>query len=167
VITVLGIDGGMSGALAVLREDGRLWVADTPTYEHPTGGRRLATTELLWAIDMAEADAAYLERGQEMMRVALDGTRRRQGHMYEYGFTNGQIQMACVVKLGDADVHIIEPQAWKRWCHLLGKDKEKSRELAIEWWPKYAGSYFSRKMDHNRAEAALIARYGLFLRIGN
>jgi len=39
-----------------------------------------------------------------------------------------------------------------------GCDKEKSRALAIQFWP--GCGFFSRKKDHGRAEAALIARYG-------
>ena len=46
---------------------------------------------------------------------------------------------------------------WKKHFRLLGGDKEASRAMAIRLWPK--SDRFSRKCDHGRAEAALIARY--------
>ena len=42
---------------------------------------------------------------------------------------------------------------------LRGKTKDHSRHLAAELWP---GSEFRLVKHHNRAEAALIARYGLY-----
>lgn len=48
------------------------------------------------------------------------------------------------------------PQVWKRQVGLLKKDKDVSRALAVRLWPQRA-LWVDRKMDHNRAEAALIA----------
>ncbi len=41
--------------------------------------------------------------------------------------------------------------------YKLGKDKELAIALAIQLFPK---APLSRKKDHNRAEALLIANYG-------
>lgn len=51
----------------------------------------------------------------------------------------------------------ITPQKWKQANGLIGKDKDASRQLAMELWPQHADR-FKRKMDDGRAEAALIAR---------
>ena len=54
---------------------------------------------------------------------------------------------------------MIEPQEWKRAVHLLGKDKEASRQKASELM--IGGSfYWPNKGHHGRAEAALIAYCG-------
>jgi hypothetical protein len=45
---------------------------------------------------------------------------------------------------------------------LHGPDKEPSRQLVIARLPQQTG-YFARKADHGRAEAVLIALYGLDL----
>ena len=45
---------------------------------------------------------------------------------------------------------------WKRKLHLPGKDKEAARQRALQLFPKHH-SLFSRKKDHGRADAALIA----------
>lgn len=47
------------------------------------------------------------------------------------------------------------PSQWKRQMGLSA-DKERSRQVAIAEFPHHAG-LFTRKMDHNRAEAALLA----------
>jgi len=51
---------------------------------------------------------------------------------------------------------IIEPSVWKKFHHLPGKDKEAARQRALQLFPG-AHALFSRKKDHQRAEAALIA----------
>ena len=45
-----------------------------------------------------------------------------------------------------------------RYLHLIGKDKEASRKLAIQWFPK---APLQLKGHHGRAEALLIARWGM------
>lgn len=47
------------------------------------------------------------------------------------------------------------PSSWKRVMNLT-PDKERSRAEALRLWPASA-HLFKRKMDHDRAEAALLA----------
>jgi crossover junction endodeoxyribonuclease RuvC len=49
---------------------------------------------------------------------------------------------------------------WKRALHLRGGDKEGARQYALQIFP-HAHHLLSRKKDHQRAEAALIAYVGL------
>jgi crossover junction endodeoxyribonuclease RuvC len=51
---------------------------------------------------------------------------------------------------------IIEPSSWKKFHGLRGKDKEGSRQRALMLFPS-AHALLARKLDHGRAEAALIA----------
>jgi crossover junction endodeoxyribonuclease RuvC len=51
----------------------------------------------------------------------------------------------------------IRPGIWKRSL-ALGKDKEASRLRAMQLYP---GAALRRKRDHGRAEALLLASYGL------
>lgn len=48
------------------------------------------------------------------------------------------------------------PNVWKKSFKLTGKDKESSRHLALKLFPKAA---ITRKGDHDRAEALLLAEY--------
>ena len=49
---------------------------------------------------------------------------------------------------------------WKRAAGIArGSDKERSRQMALRRWPDQA-KLLSRKRDHGRAKAMLIAAYG-------
>lgn len=52
------------------------------------------------------------------------------------------------------------PQAWKKLYGIAGPDKERAREIASNLYPALA-PMLNRVKDHNRAEAVLIAHYGL------
>jgi crossover junction endodeoxyribonuclease RuvC len=56
-------------------------------------------------------------------------------------------------------VHHVSPAKWKKTLGL-NSDAETSRARAIEAWPDQA-ELFARKLDHSRAEAALLGMYGL------
>lgn len=169
MIHVLGVDGGLSGAFALLGHyelrsfTDTLLVQDTPCHKREHGNE-LDVISAISFFRMHPIDLVVFEKGQEMLRVGADGLRRRQGHMYPYGFTNGTLfgaAMAC-----NLECVIVEPQTWKRHHHLLGKDKEASRTLASELWPAGAKDLWPNKGHHNRAEAALIAAWGMETRFG-
>jgi crossover junction endodeoxyribonuclease RuvC len=67
-----------------------------------------------------------------------------------------------VLALG-VPLYLVAPTKWKPHFSL-GSDKEKARALALRLWP--TSVHFGRKKDHNRAEAALLARYGAEVLIG-
>lgn len=160
---VLGVDGGMSGAMALLGSDGSLEVVATPCLTLPKAGggihHVLDWKAALGYLRLWPITRAYFEKGQELVRVGNDGQRRRQSGMYEYGFTNGTLY-GMSVAVGHPST-IVTPQDWKRKLHLLGKDKEASRDLATELWPECAKKSWPAKSHHNRAEAALIAHFGM------
>jgi Holliday junction resolvasome RuvABC endonuclease subunit len=56
-------------------------------------------------------------------------------------------------------IHIVAPNTWKAYFGLSSR-KDDSRKLASRIWPARAG-LFRRTQDHNRAEAALVALWGL------
>jgi crossover junction endodeoxyribonuclease RuvC len=69
-----------------------------------------------------------------------------------YGVAQGVIASARI------PVYFVSPGKWKR--HFgLSADKEEARKRALHRWPGRA-ELFSRKKDHGRAEAALLALYG-------
>jgi hypothetical protein len=66
--------------------------------------------------------------------------------------------LRTVVALCNIPYQLVTPGKWKNHFRL-DSDKEKARALAIRLWP--GCGHFERKRDHGRAEAALIARYGI------
>jgi len=55
----------------------------------------------------------------------------------------------------------IEPIVWKKDMNLWKKDKESSRQFALEIFPQLADR-MKRKKDHGRAEALLITTWGIW-----
>jgi crossover junction endodeoxyribonuclease RuvC len=90
---------------------------------------------------------AVIERGQAMPR---------QGAPIGFKYGRGCGAIEAVVLCCEISMTIIEPSMWKKSHHLRGGDKESARQLAIQLFPA-AHALLARKMDHGRAEAALIA----------
>ena len=83
--------------------------------------------------------------------------RGRAQRGFKYGRAVGAIEAA--ITLSGIPVTIVEPSMWKRFWRLPGKDKESSRQQALQLFPA-AHAALARKKDHGRAEASLIALYG-------
>jgi crossover junction endodeoxyribonuclease RuvC len=91
--------------------------------------------------------------------VAIEHVAARPGQgvssMFRFGQAVGVI--AGVAAALGTPIEWISPARWKKAAGL-GSDKELSRLRAIDAWPQQA-RLFSRRKDHNRAEAALIAAW--------
>jgi len=149
---VLGIDPGLQGALAVW--DGNLLVVfDVPIVKARSRGHDINIPGLIEIINHLNDPpflSAYIERNSS--RPAEGVSSARKGGLVE-GILLGAVAMRCV------NVVRPTPSKWKSAMGLT-KDKDYSRTLATETFPRY-WKLFSRKKDHGRAEAALLAYYGL------
>ena len=151
---ILGIDpGGTSGAWALIDDRGGSLAADDFLVAG-VGAQRVISAPLF---------AATVERFAPMQAVIERvGARPGQGVSSMFKFGRGLGIVEGVVAAAMVPVMYVAPAVWKR--HFgLASEKEASRQRAIEIWPESA-SLFSRKRDHGRAEAALIARWGLSAR---
>lgn len=143
----VGIDPGKSGAIALL--DGSLKrvieVLDMPeTLEEMRAAMLFYETSIQVNI---EEQAAFARGDRRMGASSAFTTGKGFGALW-----------GLAVGLGHP-VHIVRPQVWKRRAGLIGMTKEDSRQLAIKMFPEVAHR-MTRKKDHGRAEAILIARYG-------
>jgi crossover junction endodeoxyribonuclease RuvC len=84
----------------------------------------------------------------------------RQGSSsgFKYGRAVGAIEAA--IALCSVPMEIVEPSAWKKFYKLPGKDKEAARQKAIQLFPSTHAA-LARKRDHQKAEATLLALYGV------
>jgi crossover junction endodeoxyribonuclease RuvC len=73
---------------------------------------------------------------------------------HSFGRALGAIKAVLELEVGP--VFLVRPVTWKRHFGLIGKDKEASRQLALQRWP-VCRHFLQRKLDHQRAEALLIA----------
>jgi crossover junction endodeoxyribonuclease RuvC len=148
---ILGIDPGLNGGLALLSSIMLEEAIDIPTHGEGTK-RRVDAAALLRFIQAWSPDAAFIERAQSMPGQGVAST-------FNYGRAVGTLE--AVITCARVPLTIVEPSKWKKHFGLPGgaKNKENSRQRAIQLFPDRS-HFFVRKMDHQRAEAALIALYG-------
>lgn len=162
----IGIDPGLSGAIAALFDDGHVVVHDMPTMQTGEGavknsidGYALANLLRPWAefTELGGQVAVFLERVTAMPSIpGKGGARRPLGAASSFSLGGSYWGAFCVCAALRLPIHLVDPRTWK--AHFkLGKDKDLARGLAIRYYPS---ADLSRKKDHGRAEALLIARYG-------
>ena len=154
-MTILGIDPGLNGAIAVLTEAGELIaVHDMPTLEDGAKGRRAVNPALLASVIYStHATAAFCE---------LVGPRPTNSTTGAFGFGRSRGIVEGILAAAGIPLTMVSPPVWKRAANIApGKEnKDSARSVAISRWPSQA-AFFARKCDCDRAEAALIALAGV------
>lgn len=158
---LIGIDIGITGAIASLADGERPRVIDMPTRPRKAGGLEVDGRALaahmrgLWAVHHGASFLAIVERVY--------------GRPAGTGGEGGAPGSASTMKLGQADGMVrgvlealgfeianVEPQTWKRYFGLIKQEKGLARRVAAERHP-CAAPVLCRKKDTGRAEALLIA----------
>jgi len=151
---ILGVDPGLSGAMAMLNA-GAVDVFDIPT-----------TTRTVNKKEKRQIDpyqlAAWLEIQRPLIQFAVIeqvGTMPGQGvtSAFNFGFTTGCIH--GIIAACGIEIRTVPPQVWKRKYGLLGQNKDASRGEASRRFPQFTHLWQLKKHD-GRAEAALLALYG-------
>lgn len=170
---VLGVDGGLSGGLTLIESGERrriVWSGDIPVMGEGAK-KRVHVRGVIAVLQRYKIGHAFMERGQAMPVRDDEGVRRfAQGasSAFNYGRAIGALEAAVEGML--IPLTLIEPAVWKRAHGLLkpagmgSKEwqkvvKENSRQRAILLYPECP--FWPLKKHHGRAEAALIADYGL------
>jgi crossover junction endodeoxyribonuclease RuvC len=142
---IVGIDPGLSGAVAILGPHGDLM----NTVDMPAADGHVIAAVLASHIDAWHIDAAWVERVHSMPRQGVASTFK---FGVAYGTTLGVLGALHI------PTHHVTPNTWKKAAGLSA-DKGAARRRATDLWPTWA-SHFARVKDDGRAEAALIARHG-------
>lgn len=170
----IGIDPGINGAAAALQpadHEGEEFIIDAidlPTMDDGTKRQinELALANWIGRVAPTGHARAFIENVRAMPSLpGKDAQRRTMGaaSSFRFGLAAGQIR--ATIRMCGLPVEFVEAASWKKWFNLRGADKESSRELALQLWP--GSSYLmKRKMDHQRAEAMLLAKYGARPMIG-
>lgn len=149
---IIGIDCGISGAVAVLQSRQKPFVIEWLRMPSLKVGKasRVDCAALGAFLSNYDVGHAYVEHVH-----AMPGNGAAA--MFTFGHACGAVEGVL------AAMHIpytmVSPQAWKKRAGLIGTDKDAARSRAIQLWPtwhelakKGAGQAF--------ADAALIARFG-------
>lgn len=161
--TIIGVDPGASGALALLTFfdpeslAAHIDVRDMPTH-FINGKRRIDLHTLVlrfqeWRYAHADIEV-WVENVGAMPGQSPNG-------MFQFGFACAAVQTAIVA--AGIPMKLVTPQVWKKHYGLRGgpENKDASRQAASRLFPQHAGLW-ARKKDDGRAEAVLIANYGRF-----
>lgn len=161
----LGIDAGLTGAIAAIYPDQRVSLVDIPAQPSGRDGVRridgLALAYLLRdLVSTKDVATAWIEEIiPRPVGNAKDGERRGNSMQSQASLlrTVGSLETACAILR--IPLRTVYPQTWKRSLRLLGKPKDDSVKLALELFPSLKDS-LALKKHHNRAESVLIAEYG-------
>lgn len=159
----IGIDPGLDGAIAIFNEPAdTLIVHDMPTYEVTKNGKKRREVNAQEVANILRCgDVRQIKR---KLIIELSGARPGDGAIQAHRTgVNWGVVYGVVVALNISH-SVVSPQAWKKAMKATA-DKDLSRRRACEEWPDYTNQ-FSRKKDHGRAEAALMAKYAYRLMLG-
>ncbi len=166
---IIGIDPGVSGAIAVLDDELRpILLEDMPVMAR--GKKRqvngAALRELLgshlFELDKDEPVVVGRICGHTNAVAFLEDvhTMPKQGVASQGSFMRAAGVVDGVLAALGIPLILVTPQAWKKQYCLLGKEKDDARTMAIRLFPGIT-SHLLRKMDCGRADALLIARWGV------
>lgn len=172
---IIGIDPGLTGAMALLTAAGLQDCLDIPVMQRGTGAGSVknqvnaaALDEILrsWSADHDKNEIMVMIENQRPMPAVREtpgqgkGFRITQGSasIFSLGLTAGMIEGVVVAR--GLRHELVEPAEWKKALKLSAKGADKkavARAMATRLYPN---APLHRVKDHNRAEAILIAHHG-------
>lgn len=154
---IVGCDPGISGAIALLHDDGSFAdVIDMPVIELKVNGKK---RNRIVAASIARAVLNWQRTGPLHGIIEAVGPMPRDGSSQAFGMGKAAGILEGVLVALDVPISLVTPAVWKR-AMGLSADKGLARMRASQTWPTHADK-FKRVKDDGRAEAALIALYGL------
>lgn len=143
---IMGLDPGASGAVAFYYPSSPQLVS---AYDVPVIEKRINAAALYDLIRDHSPDLAVVELVHAMPKQGVSSS-------FNFGMSYG-VALGVIGAMKIPVIHA-SPTKWKKHF-ALSADKEQARALAISKWP--ASLHFRRKKDNGRAEAALLALYGV------
>lgn len=149
---ILGVDPGLSGAFALYDPvlDNIATVIDIPTFKIKGKSKIDLYVLAAWVKEWAPK--------VKLTMIEQPGAMPGQGvaSMFNFGKACGICEMAIAANF--IRMQPVDPRTWKAAMKLT-KDKDRSRQLASQMFPRQA-DLFARVKDDGRAEAILLAVYG-------
>ena len=151
---IIGIDPGLSGAIAILDDKKVLSIFEMPVMaEGKKNKRQLNSAQLVNII------RENIKKNEEAV-VVVEQVNAMPGQgvtsMFNFGQTFGAIKGVCAAL--ELPIFFVRPSKWKKHFELINASKDSSRTKVIEMYPSIS-SRLTKKKDVNKADAILIARY--------
>ena len=163
---IIGIDPGLSGAVAVIdvvengharvRPSYRVW--DTPTVEVLKGKKKRREYDIPTMHQLLMSALLEPNPSDQMCAVIEQcSPRPGEGVVSSFRLAAGFWIWWTLLTVSQVPRWQVHPAVWKRKQGLIGGDKNLSRMVAQQRFPL---ADLARVKDHGRAEALLIADYG-------
>lgn len=150
----IGVDPGLTGAIALIDNDGQLLtIYDMPALAGDVSAQLVAGLDD-WHLD--DFGTVVIEDVHSMPKQGVASS-------FKFGRSKGVVE--GVFAGARRPVRYVSPAKWKNDLRLT-KDKGSCRQRAVELWPAKA-DLFKRVKDDGRAEAALIAYWWITFGAGN
>ena len=151
---IIGIDPGLSGAIAIMQEKKVINLVDMPIMsEGKKNKRQLNSAQLVRIIK------ENIENNDEIA-VIVENVSAMPGQgvtsMFNFGQTFGAIKGVCAAL--ELPIFFVRPSKWKKHFDLINSSKDASRTKAIEMYPALSNQ-LAKKKDVNKSDAILIARF--------
>ena len=151
---IIGIDPGLSGAIAILENIKVLSIFDMPVMaEGKKNKRQLNSAQLVNIINDNT-------KNDEEIAVVVEQVNAMPGQgvtsMFNFGQTFGAIKGVCAAL--NLPIFFVRPSKWKKHFELINASKDSSRTKVIEMYPNLSNQ-LAKKKDVNKSDAILIARY--------
>ena len=151
---VIGIDPGLSGAIAILENKKVINIFEIPVMSEGKKNKRQLNSALLVNlikenINQDEEVAVVVEQVNAMPGQGVTS-------MFNFGQTFGALKGICAAL--ELPIFFVRPSKWKKHFELINSSKDASRTKAIEMYPKLSNQ-LSKKKDVNKSDAILIARF--------
>ena len=151
---IIGIDPGLSGAIAVLHNKKVINMYDMPVMaEGKKNKRQLNSSQLVNIIkENINEDEEAIVVVEQVNAMPGQGVTS----MFNFGQTFGAIKGVCAaLKL---PIFFVRPSKWKKHFELINSSKDSSRTKVIEMYPTLSGQ-LAKKRDVNKSDAILIAKF--------
>ena len=151
---IIGIDPGLSGAIAVLENNKVLNIFDMPVMSEGKQNKRQLNSALL--VNFLKESI----KDNEEVAIVVEQVNAMPGQgvtsMFNFGQTFGAIKGICAAL--EFPIFFVRPSKWKKHFELINSPKDASRTKAIEMYPKLSKE-LAKKKDVNKSDAILIARF--------
>ena len=151
---IIGIDPGLSGAIAVMHDKKVINMYDMPVMaEGKKNKRQLNSSQLVNIIK------ENINKDEETI-VVVEQVNAMPGQgvtsMFNFGQTFGALKGICAAL--ELPIYFVRPSKWKKHFELINSSKDASRTKVIEMYPTLSDQ-LAKKRDVNKSDAVLIAKF--------
>ena len=151
---IIGIDPGLSGGIAILKENKVLDLFDMPVMSEGKKNKRQ-----LNSAQLANLIKKNIKTNEDVA-VVVEQVNAMPGQgvtsMFNFGQSFGAIKGVCAAL--KVPIYFVRPSKWKKYFDLINSSKDASRTKVIEMYPTLS-EQLSKKKDVNKSDAILIARF--------